>query len=160
MSILQENLNYSPALNFVCQILPQFQSYRCLLTRGIKKIIFFFFLFFLFVNDAVFVCVWGVWVCVCVCVTGANACLDPRGVSEGGVPPQKLEAFVFLKLVSCNLVNTFWRKLKQAMSKKKKVVWILLTQILAFWEKFWLKISPNPPTPSNHNKISHFLNDK
>ena len=35
----QENLNYSPALNVVCQMLPQthpqLQSYGCLLTRGI-----------------------------------------------------------------------------------------------------------------------------
>ena len=33
----------------------------------------------------------------CVCVTRANACLDLRGVSEGGVPPQKLEDSVFLE---------------------------------------------------------------
>ena len=34
------------------------------------------------------------------------------GVSEGGVPPQKLENCVFLKLKSCNLVNTFWCKFR------------------------------------------------
>ena len=38
VSIPQENLNYSPALSVVCQIfpqiLPQLQSYRCLLTRS------------------------------------------------------------------------------------------------------------------------------
>ena len=39
VSILQENLNYSPALSIVYkilpQILPQLQSYRCLLTRSL-----------------------------------------------------------------------------------------------------------------------------
>ena len=94
-SILQENLNYSPALNVVCQILPQIlpqlQSYRCLLTRGIKKSIFLS-IFFL-------ICC----VSCCVCVTGANACLDPWSAPSD---------FVFLKLELCNLVNTFWRKFR------------------------------------------------
>ena len=40
VSILQENLIYSLALNVVCQILPQLQSYRCLVTRGIDPSLF------------------------------------------------------------------------------------------------------------------------
>ena len=36
-----------------------------------------------------------------------------RGVSEGGcAPPQKLKNFVFLKLESCNLMNTFGHKFR------------------------------------------------
>ena len=62
-------------------------------------------------------------VVVCLILWGALQGQIPawthRGVSEGGAP-QKLEDFVFLKLESCNFVNTFGANLEQAMSKKKK----------------------------------------
>ena len=38
--------------------------------------------------------------------------LRAQRVSEGDVPSQKLESFVFLQLKSCNLVNTFRRKFR------------------------------------------------
>ena len=54
----------------------------------------------------------------------SNAQLDVQGLSEGGVPPQKLEKFVFLK----QWIRAIWlillgANLKQAMSEKKKVLW-------------------------------------
>ena len=42
VSILQKNLNYSPAPSVICQILPQFHSYTCLLTRGIDQFFWHF----------------------------------------------------------------------------------------------------------------------
>ena len=67
----------------------------------------------------------------------ANTCLDTQGgYLRGEYPPQKLENFVFLKLKSCNLVNTFGTNLEQAMSKK---VMDLTDLNFAFWEKFCFK---------------------
>ena len=92
VSILQENLNYSPALSVVYkilpQILPQLQSYRCLLTRSLDPSFLLFFCDNLLGGS----------------ITVPNAHFNTPG---GMCPPQKLENFVFLKLESCNLVNTF-----------------------------------------------------
>ena len=123
VSILQENPNYSPALNIICQILPQIlphlQSYRCLLTRGIDP----FFDIFL-------------WFCGAYLLTrGIDSFFDifrdsvghdstkcplgpTGGCLKGDVPPSEAgKKIVFLKLESCNLMNTFGHKFReQAMS--------------------------------------------
>ena len=62
VSILQENLNYSPALSVICQILLrillQLQSYRCILTRGIDPF-FVMILWGRFSAKCLFGCTWG-----------------------------------------------------------------------------------------------------
>ena len=116
---IQENLNYSPALSVICQILPQLKSCSCFLTRVIDDICFSWW--------------FG---------GGASQCQMPtwthRGCLRGDVPPQKLANFVFLKLESCNLMNTLGACLEQAMSKKKKkkTSWTWLTQILHLGRNF------------------------
>ena len=78
VSILQENLNYSPALNVVYQILPQtlpqLQSYRCLLTRGIDPFFIDFLLLLIFVGLP---------------QEPMPTWTHRMGVSEGGVPPSE-----------------------------------------------------------------------
>ena len=100
VSILQENLNYSPALYVICQILPQLQSYRHFLTWGIDLSFDNFFLF-------LFLIIW--WG-----VTEPNVCLDMRRGEclRGMCPPQKLKNSVFFKLELCNLMNTFGCKFR------------------------------------------------
>ena len=65
------------------------------------------------------------------------------GCLRGDVPPEKLKNFVFLKLESCNLVNTFrckFRAVNDLKKKKKDSSMDLLTDLnLAFWKKLWLK---------------------
>ena len=84
VSIVQENLNYSPALCVVCkmlpQILPQLQKLRVHFNQGRRSV---FDMGYDFVS-----CTGGVW---------------------GGCAPCKKLDF-FLKLESCNLVNTFRHK--------------------------------------------------
>ena len=47
-----------------------------------------------------------------ICQHGGGDLVRAQGVSEGDVPPQKLENFVFLQLASRNLVNTFRHKFR------------------------------------------------
>ena len=76
---------------------PNFKSYRCILTRGVDQSL-----------------AWGMILC------------HAQRVSEGDVPPQKMDNFVFWKLESRNLVNTFGRKFRAGdyEEKKKTVLWV------------------------------------
>ena len=94
VSILQENLNYSPALSVICQILPQLQSYSCLLTKGIDASLTFF-VMLLFLRH------------MAKCPLGCTG-----GCLRGDLPPSEAGKLI-LKLESCNLMNTFGHKFRE-----------------------------------------------
>ena len=86
-------------------------------------------------------------------VTHLRAC--GGGVSEGDVPPQKLENCVFLELKLCNLVNNFRRKFKAGGEFKKKMLESFknqpfLERNLFNFDCIFVKISQNIVNFSQH----------
>ena len=119
VSILQENPNYSPALNIICQILPQLQSYGP--NQGHR----FIFLAF-FCDDS-----------VCGGVTVPNAHLGPQGGIWRGMCP--LRSWKILYFWNWNRaiwwIRSGTNNLEQAMSKTTDLsTW--LTPILHFGRNF------------------------
>ena len=136
VSILQENLNYSPALSVICQILPQFlpqlQSYNRLLTRGIDVSLTFF------------------WRWFGGCVTLTNARLICRGGCLKGV------VIVFLKLELCNLMNPFRCKFRQWIKFEKKNQQTNKTFHGPYWPKLCILGEISVYILLESLKISHF----